>query len=248
MTLRNQLNQLSVTRWPLKPKVWQWVPGRPIRKMQVSRFSGTAAPSTTSLFKCLCKDVQHIEAWGGGPSSQWTLRCATSLARAPVISQQHQITFAKDTEKGQALMSNEYRQLCPTSLFASLAQGRPKLVLPPVQGDRQKPAVPAGSWATNAGGTLSSLMFQDCFIIAKPPSTCHHWLKSKTCKFRLCVSVQTQIIMFEGNSANRIPCNGRVGFGQENRFGRRHASSSQDPYVRSPDRGKCHTQTQNFVS
>lgn len=66
MTLRNQLNQLSVTRWPLKPKVWQWVPGRPIRKMQVSRFSGTAAPSTISLFKCLCKDVQHIEAWGGG--------------------------------------------------------------------------------------------------------------------------------------------------------------------------------------
>lgn len=246
MTLRNQLNQLSVTRWPLKPKVWQWVPGRPIRKMQVSRFSGTAAPSTTSLFKCLCKDVQHLGWRGHLPNGHSGV--PPVLARAPVISQQHQIMFAKDTEKGQELISNEYRQLCPTSLFASLAQRRPQLVLPPVQGDRQKPAVPAGSWATNAGGTLSSLMFQDCFSIAKPPSTCHHWLKSKKCKFRLCVSVQTQIIMFEGNSANRIPCNGRVGFGQENRFGRRHASSSQDPYVRSPDRGKCHTQTQNFVS
>lgn len=83
--------------------------------------------------------------------------------------------FAKDIRKNvRSTCTNECRELSLASLFASLAQGRPKLVLLPTPGGREKPEVPAESWATNAGGTLSSLIFQDYFTIAKPPATCNH--------------------------------------------------------------------------
>lgn len=73
---------------------------------------------------------------------------------------------------------DEFRELCPACLLPSLAQGHPSwgfLLLK----ETEKPEVPAGSWATNAGGTLASLIFRDYFTIAKPPATHGHWLESK---------------------------------------------------------------------
>lgn len=98
-----------------------------------------------------------------------------ALPRMQAISQQDQTMFAKDIRKNvRSTCTNECRELGLASLFASPAQGHPKLVLLPTPGGREKPEVPAESWATNAGGTLSSLIFQDYFTIAKPPATCNH--------------------------------------------------------------------------
>lgn len=209
MTLRNQLNQLSVTRWPLKPKVWQWVPGRPIRKKCKSPDSQALQLLPPPLYSNVYAKMSSTQRVGvERPSSQWTLRCATSSIQDtcdfPLASNNvckgHWERLGAHVQWIQAALSRQ--PLCfpgpgPSLVGASSCSRRQRETCSSCGELGHK--CRRNTFLTDISGLFHN---RQTAIHMPPPSTCHHWLKGKKCKFRLCVCVcvQTHIIMFEGNS------------------------------------------------
>ena len=127
-SVRDQLNQPPVAGWTMRLKVWQWVPGRRRRKMQVSGFAGTVPPSTHHLLiqiRAKMSRISRVRVEGHPaagclarpslPPHLWAWQCPgvpSILSRMQVISQQNRIMFAKDIwKKCQEHSKNERREL-----------------------------------------------------------------------------------------------------------------------------------------
>lgn len=98
-----------------------------------------------------------------------------ALPRMQAISNRTKQCSAKDIRKNVRahVQMNAESSVLPACLLP-WPRAAPSWCFFLTPGGREKPEVPAESWATNAGGTLSSLIFQDYFTIAKPPATCNH--------------------------------------------------------------------------
>lgn len=207
-----------MTKWPLKPKVWQWVFAWLNAKMEVSRLSGTAPPSTHHLF--IEMSVQRCAAnrgLGGGallqldallvPPSLPTYELSNAQV-CPRFYSGHLQFPNKSTQHSQRTSEKNVRDTCTNNagrcvLPASLLPwpGPPRVAASSCS-KRQRE-----TWSSceelghkcrrNTFLTDISRLFHNCQTTGHMQSLAEAKSASLDCA---CVCTQTQIARFEGNA------------------------------------------------